>query len=207
MALSARQVHALKQAPAVEGVIPAVLNRWSSRSFTEREVAQGELAKVFEAARWAASAYNEQPWRFIVGSRGTETHQKLSGALMGFNQSWASQAPVLILGMASTKFIHNGTVNSYALYDLGAAAAALTLQAAALGMTTHTMAGFDQAAARAAFAIPEEFALGAVIALGYQGEPGALGHEKLIELETTPRSRKPLSEWVWTAIGESAKLG
>jgi nitroreductase len=206
MNLSAIEVNNLKQAPAVEGVLPAVLSRWSARSFTDREVSPATLAKVFEAARWSASAYNEQPWRFLVGVRNSETHNKIFQSLIGFNQSWAGKAPVLILGAASTRFSHNGSPNAYALYDLGAAAAALTLQAASLGLSTHSMAGFDHEAARAAFGIPEEYALGAVIALGYQGEPAALGHEQLIALETSPRARKPLNEFVLSAWDKAAKL-
>jgi len=206
MALTADEVHSLKQAPPFEGVLPAVLNRWSSRSFADRDVSPQDLATLFEAARWTASAYNEQPWKFIVGVRGSATYKAIGDSLMGFNQSWAVKAPVLILGIAGTRFTHNGSENSYALYDLGAAAAMLTLQAAEQGMTTHTMAGFDQNAARKAFGIPEEFALGTVIALGYQGEPGALGHDKLIELETTPRTRKPLNELVFSAWGEPFDL-
>jgi nitroreductase len=207
MTLSAIEVNELKQAPAVEGVLPAVLGRWSARSFGDREVSAADLARVFEAARWTASAYNEQPWRFMVGMRNSLTHKKIFSSLIGFNQSWAGAAPVLILCVASTKFSHNGAANAYALYDLGAAAAALSLQAAALGLTTHSMAGYDQAAARKAFEIPEDYALGAVIALGYQGEPAALGHEQLIAMETTPRTRKPLNDLVLSAWGEPAKLG
>jgi nitroreductase len=199
MALSADEVHSLKQAPPVEGVLPAVLNRWSSRSFADRDVSPQDLATVFEAARWTASCYNEQPWKFIVGMRGSKAYKMICDSLMGFNQSWAGKAPVLILGMASTQFTHNRSSNAYALYDLGAAAAMLTLQAAEQGMTTHTLAGFDQDAARKAFGIPDEFVLGTVIALGYQGEPAALGHDKLIALETTPRTRKPLNELVFSA--------
>jgi nitroreductase len=206
MTLSAVEVNQLKQAPAVDGVLPAVLSRWSARSFANRDVSPADLKKVFEAARWAASAYNEQPWRFLVGLRNSSTHKKIFSTLIGFNQGWAGVAPILILGVASSKFSHNGSPNAYALYDLGAAAAALCLQAASLGLTTHSMAGFDQAAARQAFAIPEDYLLGAVIALGYQGEPSALGHEQLITLETTPRERKPLSEFVLSAWGEPANL-
>jgi nitroreductase len=205
LALSALEVHHLKAAPAVEGVLPAVLNRWSSRAFAAREVAAADLARLFEAARWSASAFNEQPWRFLVGLHGTATHQALGKSLMGFNQSWALNAPVLILALASTRFSHNGKENSYALYDLGAAAAALTLQAAEQGMTTHTMAGFDQAAARAALRIPEEFALGTVIALGYQGDPDSL-EAALAAWETAPRTRKSLDEIVFSAWGEPAHL-
>jgi len=207
MTLSALEVNHLKQAPPVEGVLPVVLSRWSTRAFADREVSPADLVKVFEAARWSASAYNEQPWRFLIGARNSSTYKKIFSTLIGFNQSWAGAAPVLILGAASTQFAHNGSANAYALYDLGAAAGALTLQAAELGMKTHSMAGYDQAAARQVFEIPDSYALGAVIALGYQGEPAALEQQHLIELETTARSRKPLSEFVLSAWGEPAKLG
>jgi nitroreductase len=207
MTLSAHEVNTLKQAPAVEGVLPAVLNRWSPRSFADREVSPEDLKKVFEAARWAASSYNEQPWRYLVGMRGSETYKKIFSTLIGFNQGWAATAPVLILGVASTKFTHNGAPNGYGLYDLGAASSYLTLQASELGLKTHQMAGFDQEAARKAFGIPEDYVLGSVIALGYLGEPAALGHEQMISMEVAPRERKPLSELVLSAWGEPAKLG
>ncbi len=206
MTLSAVQVNHLKQAPAVDGVLPVVLARWSPRSFADREVSTADLKKIFEAARWAASSSNEQPWRYLVGTRNSSTHQKIFSTLVGFNKSWAGAAPVLILGVASSKFSHNGSLNAYALHDLGAASAILCLQAAALGLSTHSMAGFDHDAARQAFSIPEDYLLGAVIALGYQGEPSALAHEKLIAQETAPRTRKPLSEFVLSAWGEQAIL-
>lgn len=199
MTLSASEVHQLKQAPAVEGVLPAVLARWSARSFANRDVSPADLKKIFEAARWAASSYNEQPWRFLVGLRNSSTHKKIFSTLIGFNQGWAGAAPVLILGVASSKFSHNGADNRHALYDLGAASAYLTLQAAELGLTTHQMAGYDQTAARQALEIPDSYLLGSVIALGYQGEPSALGHEQMIAQETSPRTRKPLSEFVFSA--------
>ena len=207
MTLSALEVNQLKQAPAVDGVLPVVLARWSARSFADRNVSPADLKKVFEAARWAASAYNEQPWRLLVGTRNSSTHKKIFSTLIGFNQGWAAAAPVLILGVSSSKFSHNGSPNAYALYDLGAASAILCLQAASLGLTTHSMAGYDQAAARQAFEIPDSFVLGAVIALGYQGEPSALAHQELIALETAPRTRKPLSEFVLSEWGVAADLG
>jgi nitroreductase len=114
---------------------------------------------------------------------------------------------VLILGATSTQFAHNGSANAYALYDLGAAAAALCLQAASLGLTTHSMAGFDQDTARKALEIPGDYLLGTVIALGYQGEPAALTHEQLISMEILPRVRKPLGEFVLSAWGQPLKLG
>ncbi|MGB8259163.1 MAG: nitroreductase family protein [Terracidiphilus sp.] len=207
MTLSAAEVHQLKVAPPVEGVLPVVLNRWSPRSFSAREVASADLHRVFEAAHWAASANNEQPWRYLIGRRGTETHSKIAGALLGFNQQWAGQAPVLILTLASARMSHNGSANAWALYDLGAANATLCLQAASLGLGTHSMAGYDQKAAREAFGISEEYVLGAVIALGYQGEPAELATEQLVAREIAPRSRKPLGELVFAAWGEPAELG
>lgn len=206
MTLSATEVNHLKKAPAVGGVLPIFHSRWSPRSFSAREVAPADLARVFEAARWAASSYNEQPWRFLVGTRDSLTYKKIFDSLGAFNQVWAAAAPVLILGAARTRFTHNGEPNRVALYDLGAAASYLTLQAAALGLATHQMAGFDQDAARQAFEIPEIYSLGAVIALGYQGEPSALAHEKLIAQETAPRTRKPLSEFVLSAWGQPANF-
>ena len=206
MTLSASEVHALKKAPAVEGVVPLIHERWSPRSFADREVSAAMLAKVFEAARWAPSSFNEQPWRFLVGRRGDSAYQKIFASLGEFNQKWAKTAPVLILGAARTKFSHNGAENRHALHDLGAAAALLTLQAAALGLATHQMAGFDPEAARKAFGIPEEYAIGSVMALGYQGEPAALGDEALIERETAARTRRPQGEFVFKAWGEAAEL-
>lgn len=205
MALSAAEVHKLKHAPAVEGVLPVFLERWSARSFAPREVSDADLARVFEAARWAPSSNNAQPWRFLLGCKGSETHAKIASVLAGFNQAWAPKAPVLILGTVHS-MNDRGVESPYALYDLGAATASLVLQAAALGFTTHQMAGFDHEAARTALQVPPEYALGTVIALGYQDEPEALGHEELIRRETSPRERKPLREIVFSSWDQGAQL-
>jgi nitroreductase len=206
MKLTAHEVNALKKAPRVEGVLPVIHRRWSARSFDEREVSPEALRNVFEAARWAASSNNEQPWRFLVGRRGDSTWQKLHEILVGANRAWAHRAPVLILGVAHARFSKAGAENRYALFDLGGATSYLTLQAAELGMTTHQMAGFDREAARNALGIPEEYELGTVVALGYQGEPAALGDPTLIERETTARTRKPLDQIVFSAWGKTAEL-
>ena len=207
MSITAAEANRIKQAPAVEGVLPAVLGRWSARAFAPRPVAEADLTRIFEATRWAASAYNEQPWRFLVGFAGDDTHRKLAASLIEFNRAWASSAPVLILGLAKRTFTHNDTPNDWAMYDLGAATATLTIQAAALGLTTHTMAGYDHQGARTTLGIPDDYLTGAVIALGHQGEPEQLGHEKLLELETSARTRKPLEELVFTSWGKPAQLG
>jgi nitroreductase len=197
MILTAQETHQLKKAPHVPDVLPIFHERWSPRSFSDREVSNEALSKAFEAARWAASSYNEQPWRFLVGRRGTETYKKIFESLGEFNQKWARTAPVLILGVARDNFTHNNTPNRFALYDLGAAASYMTLEAASLGLHTHQMAGFDQDKARNLLGIPADYLIGSVIALGYQDEPSKLGDDRLIGQETAPRQRKPHSEFVY----------
>lgn len=206
MPLSAVEVNDRKQAPIVEGVIPTIFKRWSPRSFSDEPVDRALVEKAFEAARWAASSYNEQPWRYMVGFKGDETYDKILSVLVSFNQAWARSAPVLILGFASTKFAHNGNENRFALHDLGAASAYLTLQAAELGLYTHSMAGLDYDAAVKVFNVPADFVAGAAIALGYQGEPAALGHEQMIAQEESERSRRPLSGTVFSAWGVPVKF-
>ncbi len=206
MTKSASETHELKKAPHVSGVLPIFHERWSPRSFADREVSRETLATVFEAARWAASSFNEQPWRFLVGTRGSETYLKIFEALVEFNRKWARTAPVLILGVARTTFSHNGTPNRHALYDLGAAASYMTLQAAALGVATHQMAGFDPEKARTLLGIPEDYVIGATIALGYQDEPAKLDDEGMIKQETTPRQRKPLRDFVFESWGKGMDL-
>ncbi len=205
--LTAHEVNTMKYAhPATDGVLPVVLERWSPRAFAERDVDSADLKKIFEAARWAPSSYNEQPWRFFVGHRGSETYGKILDALVPFNQEWAKSAPVLILGVAKTRFSHNDSPNNYAAHDLGAAMALMAVEATALGLAAHQMAGFDWVKAREAFAIPETYAMGSVMALGYQGEVADLP-EKFQAQEQAPRSRKPLSEIVWSDWDRPADLG
>lgn len=207
MTMTAVEVEHLKHAPAVKGIIPAILHRWSPRSFSDRPVSPKDLHTLFEAARWAASSYNEQPWRFLVGVRGSETYQKILSSLIEFNQLWAKSAPVLILGATKTTFSNNNAPNAVALYDLGAAAATFCYEATALGLHTHQMGGYDRDIARKAFDVPDEFIFGAVIALGYLGEPSALTMPQMVQQEVAPRQRKPLSDIVFSAWNEPAKLG
>jgi nitroreductase len=206
MPLSAVEVDKKKQAIPVEGVLPVFHHRWSPRAFAGKPVSKADLHRVFEAARWAASSYNEQPWRYLVGIKGDETYKKIHSVLIGFNQAWTKTAPVLILGVAAPKFAKNGENNYYALYDLGAATTQLTLQAAELGLKTHSMAGFDRASALKAFEVPEGFIAGAVVALGYQGEPAELGNDQMIAMEEAPRERKPLAEFVYSSWEKPLEL-
>ncbi len=191
------EIESIKHAPHVAGVVEPILQRWSPRAFDHREVSREELKKLFEAARWAASSYNEQPWRFIVGFKGDETYRKILDSLIEFNQSWAATAPVLMLSVASRTFARNGSPNQYALHDTGAATAYLSLQATAQGLHTHSMAGFDHQKIRPALGIPEAYEIGAVTAIGYLGEASALP-EAMRAMETAPRERKPLSEFTFS---------
>ena len=206
MTLSASEVNRLKQAPTTDRILPAILHRWSPRSFADRDVSPADLKTIFEAVRWTASSFNEQPWRYFVGTRNSETYQKIFESLGEFNQLWARSAPVLILNAGKTTFSHNNTPNPVALYDLGASAATLCYEAISLGLFTHQMAGYDRDVARKLFSVPDDYVFGAAIALGYQGEPAALPNEHYISQETAPRQRKPLSEFVLSGWGVPAKL-
>lgn len=202
MTLSALELNEKKKAPQVSGVLPLFHERWSPRSFSDRKVSHETLAKVFEAARWSPSSSNEQPWTYVVGLKGTETHEKIFASLAAGNQKWAGTAPVLVIGTARKTFAKNDSPNRFAMHDLGAADAHLVLEAAALGLAAHQMAGYDEAKARELLGIPEEYLMGSAIAIGYQADPEKLGDAGLIERETAPRNRKPLTEFVLSAWGE-----
>ena len=201
----AENLDALKHGPKESGVEEIILERWSPRSFADKAVSSEDLTKIFTAAAWAASSYNEQPWRFIVGKKGDETYAKILDSLIEFNQAWAKTAPVLILTVGKKTFSQNGQPNAYAIHDTGAASANMSLEATALGLHTHGMAGLDKDKARTSFGIPEDYEVGAAWALGYLGEPNALP-EPYSAMEVAPRTRKPLEEFVFGAWEKAAKL-
>jgi nitroreductase len=202
---SPEAVDKLKHAPEVHGVDDLIRRRWSPRTYADKEIPAVELKKLFEAARWAASSSNEQPWRFLVGRRGDDTYQKIFNALVEFNQSWAKSAPVLVLSVAKNIFTNNGKPNAYGMHDTGAASATLALQATAIGLHTHSMAGFDREQLRASFAIPSDYEIGAVTAIGYLGDPATLP-EHLQKMEVSPRQRKPVEEFVFSAWEKPAQF-
>ena len=173
-----------------------LLHRWSPRSFAQESVSNADLASIFTAAAWAASSYNEQPWRFIVGHKDDGTWQKIFDALLPFNQSWAGAAPVLYAAFAKKSFTMTGDPNMVATHDVGAASANASLQAAALGLQTHGMAGFSHEKLRSGFAVPEDFDAVACWTLGRCGDPAMLA-DNYKAMELTARSRKPLSEFVF----------
>jgi nitroreductase len=184
-----------------------IRRRWSPRAFSERPVEPEQLLSLFEAARWASSSSNEQPWAFLVASRSDpKEYEEMLGVLVDFNRGWAGGAPILILTLAHAQFEREGKPNRHAFYDLGQAAASLSLQATALGLMTHPMAGFSVDAARQRFGIPQGWEPVSVIALGYPGDPDSLS-EKLRERELAQRQRKPLRSFVFSgAWGHPAPI-
>ena len=181
-------------------VVDLIERRWSPRAFAEKPVEREKLLSVLEAARWASSSNNRQPWRFIVAQKGEEGFRKLLGCLREGNVSWAQHASVLILSVAETEFPARGNKpareNRHALHDVGAGVNNLILQATALDLYVHQMAGFYPEKAVNAFQIPETFEPVAVLALGYLGNPENLP-DALRERELAERTRKPLDELVF----------
>jgi nitroreductase len=174
-----------------------ILRRWSPRAFAARTVSDIDLATVFTAASWAASSYNEQPWRFLVGQNGDGTWNKIFRCLTPANQGWTKAAPVLYVALAKKTFSHNGSPNRVAIHDVGAACATLSLQATALGLHTHGMAGFDPEALRDSFAIPGDYDAISCWTLGYLGSPDTLA-DNYRNSEVQPRTRKPLETFVFS---------
>ncbi len=172
--------------------------RWSPLAFSDRPVEPEKLCSVLEAARWAASSYNEQPWSFIIATKDNSAEfERLLGCLAEGNQEWAKNAPVLMLSVAKLYFERNGVENRHAFHDLGAAAASLAIQATALGLFIHQMAGFDVPRAKEVYSIPDGYEPVAAIALGYLGDPQTLS-ERLQQREATGRTRKPLEQFVFS---------
>lgn len=178
-------------APGVHDIFHA---RWSPRAFSDRPVSNEDLKTILEAARWAASSYNEQPWRFIVARKSNrELYDRVLSVLVPYNQNWAQLAPVLIITVAKRTFSHNGAQNQHARHDTGAALAHIMLQATALGLHAHGMAGFDAEKARLELGIPDDYEPVAAVALGYRGSLEELP-ESYREAEQARRKRKPLDE-------------
>jgi nitroreductase len=187
-----------KPAGAAHPIHDVIARRWSPRAFDERPVEEETLKSLFEAARWAPSSNNEQPWRFIVASKETSTdYDRLFACLVEGNRKWAFRAPVLILSVASLLFEDDGKPNRHALHDTGMAAENFVLQATALGLQAHQMAGFDTQKARETCLIPTGFDPVAMIALGYPGDPAVLP-DYLREREIKPRERQPIGDFVFS---------
>lgn len=194
-----------KPAPADREIHHLLRERYSPHAFADEPVPEPVLERLLEAARWAPSSFNEQPWRFVVAERSRDptTHEALVEVLAEGNRAWARDAPALALTAAKRTFDFNGEENAHARHDVGLAVAQLTLQATAEGLGVHQMAGFDAEAAREAFELPEGVDPVTVIAIGYPASPEALPDE-LAERETAPRERLALDEIAHRGTGPVA---
>lgn len=176
-------------------ILDVLTERWSPRGFdNSAPIDEQKLAAALEAARWAPSAFNAQPWRFLVARRGSKLHTGLVDALSGFNQEWASAASALVVAIAEATDAE-GRELPFAQYDLGQAVAHLSVQAHADGLFVHQMAGFDRAAVATVAGLEERFVPLTITALGEQGSVEGLS-EVLQEREIAPRVRRALGETV-----------
>jgi len=183
---------AITQVPVQE----TIAERWSGRAYdASKKVSTEQTLALLEAARWAPSCYGDQPWRFIVWDKHADAASWQNGfdCLMPGNQAWVKDAPLLLLITANSLFNHNGQPNRWGQYDSGAATGNLCLQAASMGLMAHQMGGFDADKARQVFAIPEQYALMAMMAVGYPADISTLSAE-VLERETIPRQRRALGE-------------
>lgn len=172
---------------------PLIKNRWSPRSFEQTPVEGAKIQRILEAARWAPSAFNEQPWRFIAGVKPNNTWSKLLESLVEWNRNWAILAPVIISVLGKKSLTKNGNPNATYQYDTGQAVAWITAQAAQEGLVVHQMAGFDKEFVSKTFDVPIDFEPISILALGYQSTPDKLPPDYQ-KAELAPRSRKEPSE-------------
>jgi nitroreductase len=178
-------------------ILETLRQRWSPRAFSEQPVEKEKLQRIFEAARWAPSSMNEQPWRFIVGHKGDKSWQRIYETLVEWNQKWAGKAPVLIMNLGKTTFTYKGRPNATYHYDTGQAVSMMSTEAQNQGLYTHQMGGFSKEEAVRLLNIPEDFEPISVTALGYYGEADALP-EDMYKSEVSPRKRNPIDSMVFS---------
>ncbi len=177
-------------------VLEAIQNRRSRRAYLDQPIEPEKIQSLFEAARWAPSSVNEQPWMYIYATKDQpELYHKLFESLNESNKIWAQRAPLLILSLVRKNFIRNDQPNGSAKYDLGAANAFLSLQATHLGLNVHQMGGYDRQRAKENLNVPDSFELGILMAIGYPGDPEILP-EHLKQRELAPRHRFVKEEFV-----------
>lgn len=174
----------------MSSILEVLSQRWSPRAFAPRGVENDKVTILFEAARWAPSCYNDQPWSFLLTRRSQDpAYEQLLACLMPANQAWAATAPLLVLNTVRQNFLHNGKPNRWAFYDLGLAVGNLLAQATALELSVHQMAGFDAALAHHSLGLPSDYEAVAVMAIGYLGD-AALLPAGVEEKSPTLRERK-----------------
>ena len=187
-----------KRALTDHPILKLLAERWSLYGFTSRPVTNAELRPLFEAARWAASSYNEQPWSYLIATKESpQEFERLLSCLVEGNQAWAKTAPALALGVVSLRFAKNQQDNRAAVHDLGLATANLVMEATSRDLSVLQMIGLLPDKARELYQIPAHFEAWTAMAIGYRAEPADLP-EALKVRDLTLRQRKPLGEFVFT---------
>lgn len=184
-----------KPAPADFDILQSIRERWSPVIFSDQAVEQEKIDTLFEAARWAPSCYNEQPWRFVYAAKDDEHREKLE-SLLAEGNAWAKQAGILLITFTRKTFTRNDKENRHAMYDAGCATGYLFLQLSSLGLIGHSMAGFDWQKANDLLGVPEEYLAASMTAIGYPGDP-ANANAALREREAGERVRNEQSEFVF----------
>jgi nitroreductase len=189
-------------------VLPVIAERWSPYAYDPRPVEREKLLSCLEAARWAPSSYNEQPWTYILAERGdAAAFARLLECLVEGNQAWAKNVGVLIVTVVSRRFTKNGKPNAACEHDVGLAAGNLALQATALGLNVHQMIGIVPDKVRTTYSVPDGHDPLTAIAIGYAAAAAPGTNDPLAQRDLTPRSRKPIGEFVVATWGQPAKLG
>jgi nitroreductase len=195
--LSAYSFSMEKPAPTDYPIEELIQRRWSPRAFSDRGVEPEKLRSLFEAARWAPSSFNEQPWAYIIATKDkADEYAQMLSCLMEKNQQWARLAPVLGVSIAKLNFDKTGKPNRHAFHDVGLATGTMLVQATALGLFVHQMAGFSVDKVRETYLLPEGFEPVAAIAIGYAADTQVLP-EAFREQEVGPRKRKRICEFVF----------
>jgi nitroreductase len=183
-------------------VIDLIKNRWSPRAFSNEPIEEEKISSLLEAAKWAPSCYNEQPWNFILFKKeNPEEFNKILNVLSPGNRLWAQNAPLIMLSVAKMNFERNNNFNRYSLYDVGSAVTNLTMQATSMGLYVHQMAGFDSEKAQQLFKIPDGYKPVSAIAIGYYGSIENLPDE-FKKSESANRKRKPVSDFAFYGTWE-----
>lgn len=192
-----------KHATTDHDVLDLIRERWSPRAYdTSRSLDDATLMRLFEAARWAPSSRNEQPWRFVVVDRArhADVHAQIVPGLTKGNQAWAPQAPILLVVAVKLTVGESPDRNRHAYYDTGQAVALMTMQAQAMGLGVRQMEGFDHVTVTRVTGIPADYEIAVLMAVGYPGTPESLSNEKHREQELTPRGRRAARESVFAGV-------
>lgn len=183
---------------AAHEIDPMFTDRWSPRSFVEKELSEAELLRLFEAARWAPSSSNNQPWHFIHARKGEAAFDVMLDLQVPFNQMWTKTASAFVVIASRKTFAHNGKANITHSFDTGMAVMSMLLQAQKQGLATHLLAGFDYEKAQSVLQIPEGYAVEAMLVVGYAGSPDVL--PDMLRERESPSTRDDVAKHISAGV-------